>query len=85
MWAFTLHKCKEGNSVKATVENPIDSVEKLFPKKSVEGAHTAPQVSTASVGNWGTPLRGQFSSCDVPVYVVLSVQLFYGACRAFKL
>ena len=45
------------NCVKATVENPKGSVEKLSPKESVEGAHTAPQHS---VGTRGTVLREQF-------------------------
>ena len=30
----------DGDSLKATVENPRGSVEKLSPKESVEGAHT---------------------------------------------
>ena len=44
-------------SVKATVENPRGSVEKLSPKENVKGDHTAPQHS---VGTRGILLRGQF-------------------------
>ena len=75
-WWLLLKYC-----LKATVENPRGSVEKLSPKESVEGAHTAPQHS---VGTQGTVLRGQFlPHCPKDFQQLLWLSKSWGSFRAY--